>query len=542
MNFFDKAVAAVAPERAMRRAAARMALDTLERQTTVKNSGYGNYGANVDKKSMRGWMFRGGSAKEDIEDNLDVLRQRSRDAYMGIPIANGALKTLNTNTICDGLMPTPQVDADYLGITDEQADDLRAQIVREFSLWADDYTCDADHMGNFYELQKLAYMGYLMNGDFVALLVTQHIEGQPYDLRVRVIEADRLCSPGGYDRLSPGEVQGHHVARIVQGVETDESGAVVAYWICNQHPLAATYYADKTWQRVEAYGARTGRRNVLHGMQRERAGQVRGVPTLAPVLESLKKLGRYTDAELDAAVIGAIFAVFIEKEVEANGKPFGEVPNPDDQVDGPPQNSIELAPGAIVDMAPGEKANFADPTHPNTGFDSFFNAIVKQMSAALQLPSEVLFKQFSTSYSAARGALNEFWRSCDKDREWFADAFCRPIYETWFREAVANGRINAPGFFTDPAIAKAYMACKWNGPARTNLNPKDEAEAAQMRVNSGFSTAEDETATMTGGSYMMNMRQRMREAKLKREVDKIANDTGSEPNGQSEQPAEKRSE
>lgn len=72
---------------------------------SVINSGYGNYGANLTKKSMRGWEFYGGSPKEDIEDNINVLRQRSRDAYMGIPTAAAALKTMRTNVIAGGLMP-----------------------------------------------------------------------------------------------------------------------------------------------------------------------------------------------------------------------------------------------------------------------------------------------------------------------------------------------------------------------------------------------------------------------------------------------------
>jgi capsid protein len=106
-------------------------------------------------------------------------------------------------------------------------------------------------------------------------------------------------------------------------------------------------------------------------------------------------------------------------------------------------------------------------------------------------------------------------------RDWFTDGFCQPIYEEWFAEAVARGRIDAPGFFNDPAIRKAYTECKWNGPARTNLNPVQEVNAAVTRVEAGFSTAQEETATMTGGDYYRNIRQRVIEAKRMKEVDDV---------------------
>ena len=137
------------------------------------------------------------------------------------------------------------------------------------------------------------------------------------------------------------------------------------------------------------------------------------------------------------------------------------------------------------------------------------------------VPPEVMMKQFSTSYSAARGALNEFWRTCGMQRDWFVTDFCQPIYEEWLAEAVARGRIIAPGFFSDPAIRKAYSVCAWNGPARTNLNPVQEVNAAVTRVDAGFSTAQEETAQMTGGNYNYNIRQRVMEAKRKKEVDDI---------------------
>lgn len=452
-NILDRAIMTMAPVHAAKRAAARVALSVIK-------SGYGSYGANLTKKSMRGWMYHGGSAKEDIEDNIDILRQRSRDAYMGIPTATAALKTMRTNVVAGGLMPAPQLDSDYLGLDETAVEKLQAQFVREFALWADTPVCDAERMDNFYQLQQLAFLSYLMNGDTIALLPMKHQAGAPYDLRVRLIEADRVCSPDGFDRLMPCTVQGYEVQSIVQGVETDADGMVTAYWICNRHPLGSNSAVDAaglTWQRVEAYGDTTGRRNVLHIMSRERIGQRRGVPLLAPVLESLKQLGRYTDAEITAAVISAMFT----------------------------------------------------------------NATIRLIGAGLEIPPEVMMKQFTTSYSAARGALNEFWRTCSMQRDWFTDDFCQPVYEEWFAEAVARGRIHAPGFFTDPARRKAYTACAWNGPARTNLNPVQEVDAAIKRVDAGFSTAQEETAQMTGGDYNRNIKLHMTEAKRKREVDEI---------------------
>lgn len=517
MNLLDRAIAVVSPERAVRRVAARTALE-------FANSGYGNYGANLSKKSMRGWMYHGGSPKEDIEDNLNVLRQRSRDAYMGIPTASAALKTMRTNVVAGGLMPSPQIDADYLRLTNEQAEALQAQILREFALWADTPVCDADRVDNFYKLQQLAFLSYLMNGDAFALLPMKEQPGQPYSLRVRVIEADRVCSPDSYDRLAPCEVKGHRVHSIVQGVETDADGMVIAYWICNRHPLSSlsNQAGALEWTRVEAYGS-SGRPNVLHVMNRERAGQRRGVPILAPVLEALKQLGRYTEAEITAAVISAMFTVFIQSATVQNGKPIGEALPPEQLIDAQDQGTIELGNGAIVALNPGETVEFAKPEHPNSGYDAFFNAMVKEIGAALEIPPEVLEKQFTQNFSSARGSLNEFWRTCGMQRDWFSDDFCQPVYEAWLAEAVARGRIKAPGFFGDPAIRKAYADCKWNGPSRTALNPSQEVEAAIKRVDAGFSTAEEETAQLTGGDYNRNIRKRAIEAARKREVDKIAN-------------------
>lgn len=516
-NFLDRAVAAVSPVRGLKRAVARRALE-------VTNSGYGNYGANTTKKSLIGWLFRGGSAKEDIEDNIDTLRQRSRDSYMGIPTASAALKTLCTNVVAGGLIPSPQIDGEVLGLTREQAEELQGKILREFALWADTTECDADGLGNFYKLQQLAYMGFLMNGDSFVLLPFRERPGSQYATKVQIIEADRICSPDGYDRLAPDTVRGYRVHSIVQGVETDKEGMVVAYWICSRHPQSslALQSGAMDWTRVETHGT-AGRHNILHVMTRERAGQLRGVPILAPVLETLKQLGRYTQAEIDAAAISAYFTIFVKPASVQNGMPIGQYIPPEAQVDSADPGSIEMGQGSILSLNPGDDVAFADPTHPNTAYNAFFDAMVKEIGAAMEIPAEVLQKQFTQNFSSARGALNEFWRVCDVKRDDFVDSFCQPIYEQFLAEAVARGRIHAPGFFGDPAIRKAYCACMWPGPARTSLNPIQEVSAALKRVEAGFSTAQRETAEMTGGDYMRNMEQRMMEAEKMRQLREILN-------------------
>src|SRR5262252_6878305 len=87
-------------------------------------TGYGNYGANLSKNSLIGWLWRGGDADADIGLNVQILRERSRDAFMGIPLAAGAIETFDTNVIGEGLYPAPNVDGELLGLSEQETADL----------------------------------------------------------------------------------------------------------------------------------------------------------------------------------------------------------------------------------------------------------------------------------------------------------------------------------------------------------------------------------------------------------------------------------
>jgi len=502
----DGAIAAISPQKGLERAEARRQMA----RTRVINTGYSHYGANTYKKELAGWIYNGGSSREDIEDNLDVLRQRSRDLYMGVPLATGAIKTMRTNVVGRGLRLKPKIDREVLGIEPEAAYKLERQIEKEWELWADSTDCDAARVDNFCELQQLAFVSWLLSGDCLALLPMKKRRWQPYDLRVRLIEADRLSSPGGFDTMDD---------RIIGGVETDSTGEVIAYHFSKHHPLSLASQPME-WVRVPAYSAASGRRNVIHIMSRERIDQRRGVPFLAPVIEALKQLGRYTDAELVAAVVNGLFSIFIEmgsEESSMEGAVGSNVPD-EDRIDDEDETTLEMAPGAINYLQPGEKANATSPGRPNANFAGFVEAVCGQIGAALEIPYELLMKHFGASYSASKGALEEAWKMFKMYRAWMATDFCQVIYEEWLAEAVAKGRVNAPGFFSDPLYRKAYSKAEWNGPARGILDPVKEVTAAEKRVKNGFSTRQSETMEMTGSDFYANAEQLKQEEEKLREV------------------------
>ncbi|MCL2107804.1 MAG: phage portal protein [Oscillospiraceae bacterium] len=502
MNFIEKTIAAISPTAALKRAVSRV-------KTEIINSGYSNYGASHSKKSLIGWYSHGGSAKEDINDNLQTLRERSRDLFMGVPIATAAIKTMRTNVVGSGLILKSQVDNEYLKLSEEQAQSLETEIEREFALWAESENCDLERLDNFFELQQLCFLNWLMSGDVIVLLPTTKRINSPYDLRIQLIEADRLSTP----------IDKSNEPRIHSGVETNAAGEVLAYYIQNNHPLSSDNTSQDKWQRVKAFGEKTGRRNVLHIMNRERIGQRRGVPFLAPVIEAVKQLGRYTEAELVAAVVSGMFAVFIEKSEEGGDAPaLGEVIPENEQVDSMDINSIEIGNGSIIDLAPGEKAKDVSPGRPNSNFDGFVTAVTRHIGCALEIPHEILIKEFTKSYSASRAALLEFWKTIKMYRNWLSNDFCKPVFEQWLAEAVAKGRVPAPGFFTDPAIRKAYSGSEWNGPAQGSLNPVNDVKAAEMRVQNGFSTRDKEAQELAGSDFYKNIPQRKREENLMKEV------------------------
>lgn len=516
-----------------------------DRQLLAK--GYSDAGASYARRALKGFVAQSGSPQEDIDVNNYTLRQRARMLYMSAPIATSAIKTNRTNVIGRGLWLKSVINRETLGLTQESARAWQRRTEEEFRLWAaDKRSCDALGISNFYASQGVAFAAQLLSGDVFVLL--RHIKPtlqRPYGLRFQIIEADLVSTPmaaTGVYNAGMNFTRGTNPDNgnpIFDGVETDkDTGEIVAYYIASQYPYEWTG-ATTEWTRVEAYSQATGLPNILHIMDPERPQQYRGVTYLAQVIEPLLQVRRYSESELTAAIVESFFTAFIKTAATTTDMPFNTVGgSPGDPPVATQPNEYEMGPGTVNVLKPGEDVQFGDPKRPAGGFEAFVNAVCKQIGAALEIPADLLLKAFNASYSASRAALLEAWKAFKMRREWFIDDFCKPIYEIWLYEAVARGRIPAPGFFGDARIRAAWTRSEWTGPSQGQLDPVKEIQAEQLACENGYSTRTASAIRLNGSSFEDNIEQlkienaQLREAEngsgqgLRASADKRAADAG----------------
>lgn len=490
-NLLDKAIAYVAPAMAARRMAARAALAL----------GGGYTGAKIDMASLSRWTPTAGSANADIIRDLPMLRARSRDQMRNAPVALGALNTTVSHVVGTGLAYTPALDAAALGLTAEEAEAWAADTKRRFDAWAASTDCDVARQLNFYGIQDLAVRTMLESGDAICITPRVARAGAAARLALQLIEADRVCNP---NRVADTE-------RIIDGMEvSEETGEVIAVHVARRHPGDTIASKVNTWTRVQVRGDSAGRRNVLHMFKPLRPGQVRGVPMIAPILEPLKQLSRWTDAELNAAVVSSMFSVFIKMDPDA----FEDMFDDDAKgaiIDKASSWSGEIESGKAVNLLPGESIETSTPGRPNPNFDPFWAAIVRQIGMALELPFEVLVMHFQSSYSAARAALLMAWKGFRARRDMLATYLCQPVFELWLADEVAEGRIRAPGFFANDLVRSAWCGAVWTGDGPGSIDPAKEVAAAKGRIELGISTKEAESIAHDGLPWRTKHAQRVRE-------------------------------
>lgn len=437
--------------------------------------------ASYIRKSLRKWYTVAADANKDFSSETQkTLRDRCRDAYRNYALARSAVNRVCLNSINVGLKLQSRLNFEKLGITHEKAIEYERLIEERFNNWCKH--CDIEDSLNFGEMQYLLLASMLISGDvFVNTLFVNN------KLRLQAIEGDRVCNPNFEMDNS----------KLMRGVQFGQYGNPIYYHIMTKHPNSDLMDMEYKWKKYSIYGEYTGLKRLFHIWNKAgegRPGLVRGVPFLAPVLESLRQLELYSEAELTAAVISGYFSVFVKTE-SPQGLPSTMTQSTYEEEN----NQISLAPGAIVNLLPGESIDTSNPTRPNSNYGEFVKDIAIQIGSALGIPYEVLIQHFTSSYTAARGALLQAWALFKNYRQLIVNQFCQPIFELWLEHQIQIGELDILEYAEKKHL---FQEATWIGNAQGSIDPTKDINAAKERINLGVSTIQKEAEEISNMDWL----------------------------------------
>jgi len=403
-----------------------------------------------------------------------TLRSRARQLVRNSPWASNAVEAWVTNCIGTGVRPRPQT-------TDP---DLKRRIMTLWNRWVTQ--ADADGHLDYYGLQALVTREQMEAGE---ILVRQRFrlpkDGLAVPLQLQVIEADHLP----LSMSQPGI--GRNTIRA--GIEFDLLGKRVAYHLLRDHPgdSSLTFRANST-SIVPAD-------QILHVFKPLRAGQIRGVTGFAPVMIKMLDIDAYDDAEVTRKKTAALFTGFITSSLDKDSISAGDpsTVNDDNAIDGQTgARRVDLEPGMMQILDPGEDIKFSDPADVGGSYEAFLKMQLRAIASGLGVTYEQLSGDLSgVNFSSIRAGLIEFRRRCLMHQAQIINCqFNAPVWRAWFRQAVLSGALSiGRRDVEDPDVS----GVKWIGQGFEYVNPVQDQQA-QLSANRAGYKSRGQIATSMG--------------------------------------------
>lgn len=435
MTWLDAAIGWLAPKAGLERARARAALRLVRAYE----------GANTTRRTSN-WKTSNAGANAEISGGLPRLRARSRDLVRNNPYARRAIGALVGNVVGTGI---------ELGTKNKS-------LAKAFKAWVKDCDFYADH--DFFGLQALIGRAAFESGDCLIVRVRTKSEeagvsGVP--LKIKVLEGDFL------DTSVTGKLANGNFA--VGGIEIDREGRRVAFHLFRVHP-GETAIAD-----LRQASDRVLAEDVIYHFEKERPGQILGVPRLAASIMRLRDLDEYQEALLVKKKIEACFAAFVSTDDDA--KTVGTSVETETDASGNTRRVEKLSPGQIIYGKTGESITFGQPSSgPDMGFSK---DALHAIAAGIGCTYEQLTGDLSqVNYSSMRGGRAEFKILVEQFR-WltFVPQVCERIYG-WFEEAAWQAG----------KLRTREIEHTWTPPRWEYVNPKEDVQADKEELGAGLAS------------------------------------------------------
>ena len=266
--------------------------------------------------------------------------------------------------------------------------DLDTQIERLMGWWSQPGNCDVTGRHSLPRLIRMTEERAVVDGDvLLAKLSSGHL--QP-------IEGDRLRNPSTAD-------VGEAARDFVHGIELSKGGRPRRYAICDRANNGAGF-------KLKAI---LPARHVVHHGYFDRFDSTRGVSPLASGLNAFQDVYEAAEYALAKAKVSQLFGLKLTRQ---EAEPLAGVEGEGEHGDQQPY-SFEFGKGPqVLDLDPGDDADFLESRTPSTEFASFCEQMIAAALKALDIPFS-FFNESFTNYSGARQALLQYEQSAANKRQ-----------------------------------------------------------------------------------------------------------------------------
>ena len=432
-----------------------------------KNITGGSYDGEKIPGDLDQWNVLSGDSNLILDSTYGILSDRSATLYHTTGPARGAINKQSEYAIGPGLVFRSQPDWNNIPwLKRDKAKDWGKEFQKIVNFYFQEF--------NFYEKQAVLFRGALVNGDSLLFFIRQNSE------LTDLVEFAGNQIDYQYNTKNEDEA-------FTLGIKHDD--------------LLRRLGIKKIDGKTIDFKNENDEQNLVQFYIKELPRQLRGYPLVYSVINLAKNDDRHHDATTHRAVMESIILGNYETDAtdpvrqtknmaEANIKKAVRgnfVTNTINKI----ANSFKMGAGNIYTMRKGEKVNFSDLKTPSNTFGLFKEWMINYIGAATGTPPEVILSKYSTSYTAHRGALNDFKKSYMNKRFSFIRNVMQPVIKEIARDAIFRGYIKAPGFFDNPMIQRAYLQGNFLGPVPGVINPLQEINAAVRSVENAFELRSD---------------------------------------------------
>lgn len=467
----DKALLAIAPGWARRRAENRLRFEIADIRRGALAS---TYGAADRSRLSADWKANQGSADSTLIPDLATInaraRQAVRDDWAAASIRDAYRRhVVGTGISCRSAARDPE--------TGEPLTEFNKAADRIWQQWCRAKWCDIERRKSFCEFQGLMISELATVGSGLCLIRSDESRRGVPGVVLQAIEPEMLDLERTLNPQTGYEIR--------SGVEIDTYGAPVAYWVyATSHPY------DSFPRKMTFQSERIPAEQVCHIMRQERARQTFGVTRFAPILKKLRHLGMYDEYQIVAARIQACMGMFVKTPGggEADLGLFGTNPGSGGSTTDESGNKLtHMEPGMVHYGAPGEEPIFNSPKAPGEFYDGFSRRQIHQAAAGSGLDYPTVSRDFSgNTFSGQRQGMIERDYETDPLQWMLIDQFCIPVRDQVIMAAVMQGMLEAPaGFFDTPDM---YLEAEWRPQAKPWIDPQVQATAAEVALRNRLTT------------------------------------------------------